>query len=151
MTTEDVPHRQLGVELFNRTWELLDAGRSGDEDLDLLLAATTSRWHWEQVGGDEQRATGDWQVARFLSTLGAGDLALRFAERSLATVMASGVTGWRLASAHEGVARAHHVRGDTAARDEHVAAARAALADEPDAEDRDVIADQLHDLTEDAT
>ena len=145
-TTAD--HRGLGVRLFNATWDLLEADRDGDADLTMLLTAAASRWHWDQVGGAAERATGDWQVARVLGELGAGDLALRFAERALATATADDAAGWRLASVHEGVARAHHVRGDTAARDQHVRAARAALAAEPDPDDRTAIAAQLADLAQ---
>ena len=62
-----------------------------------------SRWHWAQVGGPEQIATGDWQVARVASLLGVTDLALVFAQRSLDTTTAEGWDGWRLASAYEGM------------------------------------------------
>jgi hypothetical protein len=143
MPDDDV-HRQIGIDRFNATWDLIDRGtRSADDDVELLLSAMTSRWHWGQVGGPEEISTGDWLVAHAASLLGLGDLALRFAQRNLAVADAQGWTGWRLASAHEGVARAHAVLGDAAARDEHVAAARSALENEPDAEESQIIAEQL--------
>src|SRR5687768_17525099 len=59
--SEDV-HRQIGVDRFNATWDLIDKGdRTADEDVELLLSAMTSRWHWGQVGGPEEISTGDWQ------------------------------------------------------------------------------------------
>ncbi len=146
---DDTEHRELGSTLFNHTWELLETDpRTEDEDLELLLAAAASRWHWQHVGTVRHRATGDWQVARALSALGAGDLALRFAARALRSCELEGAGGWQLASAHEGVARAHQVRADLAARDVHVTAARAALAEEEDADDRAAIEAQLADLTD---
>ena len=137
-------HRTTAVEQFNATWDLIDrADRSDDDDLDMVLSAMTSRWHWGRVGGAQQRATGDWQVAHVLSLLGQGPLALRFARRNLATASAEGWSGWRLASAHEGMARASAAAGDWPGRAEHVAAAEAALAAEPNDGDRAAIADQL--------
>ena len=137
-------HRQIGVERFNATWDLIDrADRSADDDVELLLSAMTSRWHWGQVGGPEEISTGDWQVAHAASLLGLGDLALLFARRNLATAEAQGWSGWRLASAHEGMARAFAVAGDAGGRARHLDAARIALDAEPDAEERQVIADQL--------
>lgn len=141
--SDDV-HRQIGVERFNATWDLIDrADRSADDDVELLLSAITSRWHWGQVGGPEEISTGDWQVAHAASLLGLGDLALLFARRNLATAEAQGWSGWRLASAHEGMARAFAVAGDAGGRARHLDAARAALDAEPDAEERQVIAEQL--------
>jgi hypothetical protein len=141
----DEVHRVIGVDRFNATWDLIDLGgrRSADDDVEMLLSAMTSRWHWGRVGGPEEMATGDWQIAHAASLLGLGDLAVLFASRNLAVAEAQGWSGWRLASAHEGMARASAVAGDATGRARHVAAAEAALADEPDAEESNVIAEQL--------
>jgi hypothetical protein len=144
MPDSDEVHREIGVDRFNATWDLIDKqDRSADDDVELLLSAMTSRWHWGRVGGPEEISTGDWQVAHAASLVGLGDLALLFARRNLATAEAQGWSGWRLASAHEGVARACAVGGDRTGRDEHVAAAEAALAAEPDDEERQIVAEQL--------
>lgn len=147
---DDTTHRAIAVDQFNRTWELLDQGdaRTADEDLAMLLAAATSRWHWGQLGDPRAAATGDWQVAHVLARLGAGELSLRFARRCLEAVVADEATGWRLASAHEGVARAHAAAGDAAGRAAHVEAALAALADEPDEDDRALVRAQVDDVPE---
>jgi hypothetical protein len=137
-------HRRLGAQLFNRTWDLIDQmERSGDDVIEMLLAAMASRWHWGQVGTAEQVATGDWQVAHVFGLVGDGEVAVRFARRHLAAATAEGWDGWRLASAHEGMARAFAVSGDASGRAEQMEAAVAALAREDDAEDRDAIAAQL--------
>lgn len=141
----DEVHREIGVNRFNATWDLIDMGRkrSPDDDVEMLLSAMTSRWHWGRVGGPEEMTTGDWQIAHVASLLGLGDLALLFASRNLTTAEAQGWDGWRLASAHEGMARASAVRGDAIGRQRHVDAAQAALAREPDAEESMIIAEQL--------
>jgi len=142
-------HQRMGVTLFNRCWELIDRdARTGDEDVEMLLVAATSRWHWAQVGGPEQIATGDWQVARVASLLGMTDLALVFAERNLDTATAEGWDGWRLASAYEGMARACSTAGDAEGRQRHLALGRDALEREQDAESRQAIAEQLEAVPE---
>jgi hypothetical protein len=136
--------RDLARQLFNQAWDLIDrADRSEDDDLAMLLAATASRWCWSGSGGPEELSTGDWQVAHVASLLGLGDLALLFARRNLHTAESESWTGWRLASAHEGMARACATARDAAGRDRHVELARQALDDEPDAEDREAIDAQL--------
>ena len=143
VVTPDV-HRQLGRDLFNKAWDLIDRNdRNATDDNEMLLTAAASRWHWGQVGSAEQVATGDWQVAHVASLMGDGPLALRFARGALDAAEKQGWDGWRLASAHEGVARAYATNGDAAKASEHVAAARAALEREPSAEDRQLVADQL--------
>lgn len=100
-------HREIAKQQFNRCWDLIElAERSPDDEVDMLLAAMTSRWHWGQVGGAEQIATGDWQVAHVTSLLGHGELVRTFAARNLAAAEMLGFTGWLLVSAHEGMARA---------------------------------------------
>jgi hypothetical protein len=137
-------HNRLGRQLFNSTWELIDKpDRSPDDDVEMLLRATASRYHWGQIGGPEEVASGDWQVAHVACLVGLADLAQRFAARSLATATAEGWRGWRLASAHEGMARACAAAGDSLGRSRHVAAAEAALAEEADEEDREIVASQL--------
>jgi hypothetical protein len=140
----NIEHRRVGVALFNGAWELIDKPeRSDDETVEMLLRAATSRWHWGRVGGPEELASGDWQIAHVASLAGLPDVANLFARRNLHAAVENGWTGWRLASAHEGMARACAVNGDANGRAHHIAAAAAALADEPDEESRDLIASQL--------
>ena len=137
-------HRQVAAETFNRAWDLIELPqRSRAEQDEMLRTAFASRHHWEQVGGDAERATGDWQIAHVASLLGLSDLALRCARSALDIAEARGWTGWRLASCHEGMARAYSAAGDRAARDRHVALARAALRDADDPGDRELIESQL--------
>lgn len=137
-------HEGVAAELFNRCWELIeDDARTADDDVEMVLSAMTSRWHWGRVGGPEQIATGDWQVAHVASLLGNAGLATMFAQRNLATAIAERWDGWRLASAHEGMARACATAGDAEGRQLHLAKARDALRLEDDADSREVIERQL--------
>jgi hypothetical protein len=137
-------HRRFAKELFNGTWDLIDkADRSADDDVAMFVSAAASRWHWGQVGGTKEVAISDWQVAHVASLLGFGDVALRFASRSLEAVTAEHFDGWQLAAAHGGMARAFAASGDAEGRARHVAAAEEALAHEADEEERELIASQL--------
>ncbi len=70
-TPERLWHRRLATSLFNSTWDLIEqAERSEEDNAEMLLSAITSCWHWGQVGGPEQVATGDWQVSHVAALLG---------------------------------------------------------------------------------
>ena len=144
MSAEAGWHRQVAIERFNRTWDLLDQEvLDADEEAELLEAAFTSRYHWGVVGGASPRAIGDGQIARVAATLGLADLALTYGRRSLMTVQDEGWTDFHLVSAHEVLARAHAAAGDGQARDQAVADARAALTAIDDEEDRQLLSEQI--------
>ncbi len=137
-------HREVAIERFNRSWDLLDQPvRGPGEDAELLEAAFTSRYHWGVVGGASQRAVGDSQIARVAATVGLAELALFYAHRCLATVEAEGWTDFHLVSAHEVLARAHASAGDAVARQGALDRARVALEAIDDEEDRQLLADQI--------
>jgi hypothetical protein len=137
-------HRTFGGSLFNDCWDLIEQDdRTADDDVEMLSLAMASRWHWSQVGGPEEIATGDWQVAHVASLLGLADVAERFAQRNLAIAVAEDWNGWRLASAHEAMARAFAAAGDPEGRNRHLALGRTALESETDDESRAAVAEQL--------
>jgi hypothetical protein len=139
---DETTHRALAAAAFNRSWELLERERTPDEDLELLEVAFASRHHWRAEGAPQQAAIADWMVARCFSVLGEGGLAVRFAEAAR-TAQPADAPAWLRASLLEGLARAHAANGDRSARDDAFADAVVALADEPDEEDRELIAEQL--------
>jgi DNA-binding transcriptional MerR regulator len=139
--------RQLAADLFNLVWTLLEkAGRTTEDDDRMIHAAHASRYHWGQVGGPEQLAIGEWQCARVYSVLGRAEPALHHARRCLEIATAGSVPDWLVASAHEGLARAYAVAGQRESASASRAAAEAALAKVSDAEDRQVVQDDLASL-----
>lgn len=137
----------LAKRAFNTAWDLIDlAERDAEQARTLVVRAMASRYLWEEVGGEEQLCFGDWQSAYALSLAGAGDLALSFASAALERAEAAGWTDWRLASCHEGVARACRVLGDRSGFEEHAARCREILEGVEDAEDRELIASQLESI-----
>jgi hypothetical protein len=137
--------RALAANLFNRTWELLEAPRSAAQDRTMLACALASRLHWSGVGDDESYAAGDWLVAHVASHLGYADVALDFARSAYETALAAQppVPTWLVASVQEGLARAHATAGQHDERDSYAAAARRTLETVEDTEDRELIAGQL--------
>jgi hypothetical protein len=132
-------HRQLGVDLFNHTWTLLDkAERTADEDDEMLGAAHASRYHWSKASTEaKHQARGEWQLARVYAVLGRGEPAVHHARRCLDWSVSGDVEDWDVAFAHEALSRAYRVAGDDEKADEHKALARDlgdAIADPEDRE-----------------
>ncbi len=137
-------HTKCAKELFNHSWDLLDqASRTDQEDHDLLHAAFASRYHWGVVGTEENWILGDAHIARVAAHLGHSALSLHYAARALDDTYARGWRDYRLASAHETMARAHSAAGNSVERDRHLALARDALDLVDDPEDREIIAGQI--------
>jgi hypothetical protein len=137
-------HRIFAASAFNQAWDLIDkAHRTADDDGAMLAASFASRYHWEVVGTDENRVVGDWQIAHIASLLGLAPLALRFARAALDRAVEQGFEGWRLASCHEGMARAHACSGNDVERDRHIRTARRLLEKVDDPGERNLVESQL--------
>ena len=138
--------RELATQLFNRCWDLLAATRDDDDDVELLTAAFSSRFHWLNAGGVEQWIVSDWMVARASAAIGEGELALRFATRAHTAAQENEVPDWLIASSTEGVARAYAATGDVEEFDNWSALATRLIDVIADPEDKALIASQLADI-----
>ena len=127
-------HRRLGIDLYNRTWTLMDS--PGDE---MLYCAHASAYHWLQSGGTTaNRARSEWLCSRVYSILGRSEPALHHARRCLELVESSPaeMEDWDIAGAHEALARAHLTAGDMEAARRNYELARAETARIANPEDR---------------
>jgi hypothetical protein len=142
MTSDE--HHALGVELYNKTWELLEGGGASDAVVD---TAHASAFHWLHATGatTANRARSHWLCSHVYAVLGRPEPALHHAERCLALVQGAPeeMEEFDLPSAYEGLARAHVAAGlgDEARR--FVDLGRAEAAKIADAEDRDHLESQL--------
>ena len=85
MTPEE--ERQLGVDLFNRAWTLMEADeRTPEQDYELINTAHASAYHWAQVGTAANRARSEWQLSRVYTVVGRAEPALHHAARCQAIV-----------------------------------------------------------------
>jgi hypothetical protein len=140
---ETLDHRAIGVDLFNRTWDLMGKqDRTVEEDDAMLHMAHASAHHWRAEGAGataENLARSEWQVSRVYAVLGRGEPAGYHARRCLEICQANGIGDWDLAFAYEALARAASVAGDPVAAGNWVAAARRAAADIAEDEDREAV------------
>jgi DNA-binding transcriptional MerR regulator len=142
-------HRQLGKELYNHTWTLIEAAdRTPEQDDEMVFATHASAYHWSKGGGTlANAARGHWQIARVYATLGRGEPAVWHARRCLELAEAAARAGvaddWDVPAALEGLARAQAVAGDRAAAKAAHARAREAVQAIADAEDRQLIEQDL--------
>jgi hypothetical protein len=137
-------HRQLGIELYNRAWALLERGADPDEIVD---CAHASAHHWTHAAGASaaNRARSHWLCSHVYAVLGRAEPALHHARRCLELVEgAPAVTeDFDLPAAYEALARAHATAGEEAEARRYVELGRAEAAKITDAEDREHLESQL--------
>jgi hypothetical protein len=146
----DVDHRQLGVDLYNYTWTLLEKeNRTRDGDDEMLSTTHASAYHWSRAAGTgpQNAARSQWQISRVNAVLGRGEAALYHAERCLEHCIENGIGDWDLAAAYEALSRAHKVAGNDAEFRRNVDLGRDALAQIAEQEDREHIAEDFDSLT----
>ena len=142
-------HRQLGKELYNHTWSLIEAtDRTPDQDDEMLFATHASAHHWSKGGATlANAARSHWQIARVYSTLGRGEPAVWHARRCLelaeSAVKAGVADDWDVPAALEGLARAQAVAGDNEGAAATRARALEAVKAIADPEDRQLIEQDL--------
>ena len=132
-------HRRLGIDLFNKTWTLMEkASRTRSEADELLHCAHASAYHWLQAGTAANRARSEWQCSRVYAVLGRSEPALHHARRCLELCESSPdeVEKFDLPFAYEAMARAHAVAGEEAASRDWLGRARAAAETIVDEDDR---------------
>jgi DNA-binding transcriptional MerR regulator len=134
--------RQLGAELFNKTWTLMEkTDRTPEENDEMIHCAHASAYHWIQVGTAANRARSEWQCSRVHAILGQVEQALWHAQRCLDIVEANpdAVKDWDLPAAYEAMARAHMVAGDREATRRYYELGNAATALIEDDDDRRIL------------
>lgn len=144
----EIDHRRLGVDLFNRTWSLLEkTARTKLEDDEMLHAAHASAYHWSRVGTAENLARSEWQVSRVNAVLGRAEAAVYHAQRCLDHCLENGIGDWDLAFAYEALARAHKVAGDGEGAARNLDRAREAAEAIAEDEDRELLERALAELS----
>ena len=67
-------HRRLAVELFNRSWRLLDLPRrTPEQDDELVHVVHASCHHWREIGSAANLSRGENQCARVYAALDRGE------------------------------------------------------------------------------
>jgi hypothetical protein len=129
-----VNHRQLGVDLFNETWRLVEAR---DDDALIVDCAHASAYHWANAPEckPENRSRSAWLISRVYTVVNRAEPAFFYAKRCLELCEQHVLVDWDLAYAYEALARASQLVGDREAVARYVELARAVeIADSHDAE-----------------
>jgi hypothetical protein len=139
-------HRYFSAYCFNQAWDLIDkAGRTSDEDEQMLRLSLASHWHWTQR--EDYTPTGAsigyWQTSRIYALLGRPENARRYAQLSLQASQAEGVGPFFKAYAYEALARAEALAGQRQKMEAYLLAAQSAADEVPEAEDRQQILTDL--------
>jgi hypothetical protein len=137
-------HRKFAVDLFNKTWELLEAqDRTPEQDDTMIHAAHASRYHWGQVGTPLEFERGEWQISRVYAVLNRPEPALYHAQRCLDICLANEIRDFDLAFAYEALARAHAVAGEWEKSGEYVELAMKAADEIADEDNRKYLEGEL--------
>ncbi len=140
--------RQLGVDLFNEVWRLME---SRDDDERMLHAAHASAYHWSEAPECEpkNRARSEWLCSRVYAVLRRPEPAIHHAMRCLEITQqhADNMEDWDLPFAYEALARAHGLAGNAGESRRYSELARESGESIADAEDREHFAADLATLT----
>ncbi len=138
-------HKQLAIELFNLTWDLMDKKDRTQAETDRMInAAHASRYHWEIAGTALNIARGEWQISRVYALLGRAEPCLYHAERCLQVTLENDLNDFDLAFAYEAMARACHLEGDVVETAKYYTLAQDAGAEIAEEDDRTYFFDELH-------
>ena len=106
-------HKKIAINLFNKTWDLLDKKqRTIFENDEMIHSAHASRYHWGVIGEPINFERGEWQISRVYATLGKSESAIYHAQRCLDICKENNIGDFDIAFAFEALARAHAIAGN---------------------------------------
>ncbi len=141
-------HKQLAVDLFNHTWDLIEKDDKDPAEIDRMIhAAHASRFHWEEVGGPVNIARGEWLISRVYALLKRAEPCLYHADRCMRVTLENELKDFDLAFAYEAMARACDLAGDPVETAKYQALAEEAGAEISDPQDREYFFSELKTLS----
>ncbi len=145
--TAEAWHKKQAIECFNGTWDLIDnKERTEADNLKMVRMAHTSRHHWDEIGSEEQWATGEWQISRVYILVGNGNSALLHGLAALNYCEAGKLEPFSYAFAYEAIARAYKLLGDTAQKKEYTQKAKEIAETIEDKEDKEYFLGELNNI-----
>ncbi|MBN2048074.1 MAG: hypothetical protein JW750_09545 [Anaerolineaceae bacterium] len=140
-------HKQLAVELFNHTWDLMDKTDRTQEEVDEMIhSAHASRYHWQQVGTVLNLARGEWQISRVYALIGRGEPCAYHARRCLDLTLENQLGDFDRAFAYEAMARASALLNNEDAKARFLQLARESADEIVEQDDRDYFLSELKTL-----
>ena len=149
-TTKDTikkTHREFAVELFNKTWDLMDKEDRTAEDTDHMIhAAHASRYHWGVIGEPIHWQRGEWQISRMYSVADRPEPCLYHAQRCMMITETYEIGGFDRAFAHEALARAYSLLKDADMMAKHLKLGKEAAEEIEDKGDKDYTLGELNNI-----
>ena len=140
-------HRRLGIDLFNKTWGLMDkTDRTPTEDATMLEFVHSSAYHWTFAGTVVNQQRSYWMISRVYAVLGIPEASLLFAKlcRESTESGLSEMEDFDIAFSFEALARAYALNGELKKTAEMFRSAFDAGKLIKDEEDRKIFSESLH-------
>lgn len=118
-------HKHFSTHCFNEAWKLIDKKeRTPEETEDMVHFAMASLYHWSKRKDctDCQKSIGSWQVSRSYALAGNLNQAERYGK--LCLEFSENKEPFYVGYAHEALARAYGLNGNTNLKDEHLQIAK---------------------------
>lgn len=138
-------HQFFSKHCFNRAWDLIDKPHRTPEDNEQMIhLAHASIWHWSERPDctDKNLSIGYWQLSRIYAQIGDGASAAKYAQICLEKSPKE--DPFLLGYAHEALARAAKIQGNTAKAKEHHAEASRLAETIDDAESQKMLMNDLN-------
>jgi len=149
-SSENLSHRGLASNCFNKVWDYLDKSSLSEQEIDEMVhVAHASFWHWTQVEDHtpQNLSIGTWQLSRVYAVAGLPERAEHFSNRCIDVSEAGDLPPFFVGYAYETAARAKALMGDANGAKGLVAKGQA-LAEQVDAEeDRKALLDDLRSIS----
>ncbi len=139
-------HTYFSKACFNQAWDYIEKERLNQSEEDRMLQLSlSSLWHWSQREDVTQINTSIayWQVSRVFARMRQADNARHYGELCLLAVQNEGVETFYQGYAHEALARAEMVAGNTAEMEKHLAQARQIASTLTDPEEQKQLSEDL--------
>ncbi len=139
-------HKELAIQLFNETWELLDKfPRTREEEILMIHKSHASLYHWLQVGTPKEFQRGEWMISHVYSILGMSESAIYHAKNCLDHTLANDLRDFDLTFAYEALARAYSLN-DKESGSRYLNLAYESLVEIKDEDDRKYAKSQLDEI-----
>jgi hypothetical protein len=140
-------HKHFSKHCFNRAWDLIDKPHRTPEDNEQMIhLAHASLWHWSERPDCTAKnlSIGYWQLSRIYALIGEGNNAAKYAQICLEKSPKE--DPFLMGYAHEALARAEAFQGNKAKAKEHHAEASRLAEQITDAEDKQMLMNDLNGL-----
>ncbi|TDL31441.1 hypothetical protein E2R51_13835 [Jeotgalibacillus sp. S-D1] len=149
MTLSKEQQRSEAIELFNKTWELVDLQvRTGEQEEEMIHLAHASRYYWSKAGDYVNWSRGDWLLSKVYSIVGEGQNALKYALANEKLHTEYNLADFDAAFVHEALARSYAVLEKQDLKEFHLGKARGLVEGISKKEDREYFVGELEKISD---